>query len=71
MELEGYQWHDGDWLRYKEENPHYERPVNIYEVHAGSWRKYADASVFSYDKLGDELIPYVKDMALPTLSLCP
>ena len=29
VELEGYQWHDGDWLRYKEENPHYERPVNI------------------------------------------
>ena len=71
VELEGYQWHDGDWLRYKEENPHYERPVNIYEVHAGSWRKYADGSVFSYDKLGDELIPYVKDMGFTHIEFMP
>ena len=71
VELEGYQWHDGDWLRYKEENPHYERPVNIYEVHAGSWRKYQDGSVFSYDKLGDELIPYVKDMGFTHIEFMP
>ena len=55
--LEGYVWGDGDWLRRKEENSIYDCPVNIYEVHAGSWRQYPDGSPFSYDKLADELIP--------------
>ena len=71
MELGGYDWHDDDWLRHKTEHPHYEQPVNIYEVHAGSWRKYKDGSVFSYDKLGDELITYVKDMGYTAIELLP
>ena len=70
-ELEGYDWHDGEWLQQKCDHPHYEQPVNIYEVHAGSWRKYADGSVFSYDKLGDELIPYVKDMGFTHIEFMP
>ena len=70
-ELEGYDWHDEDWLKQKCDHPHYEQPVNIYEVHAGSWRKYADGSVFSYDKLGDELIPYVKDMGFTHIEFMP
>ena len=70
-ELEGYDWHDGEWLQQKCNHPHYEQPVNIYEVHAGSWRKYADGSVFSYDKLGDELIPYVKDMGFTHIEFMP
>ncbi len=65
------QWHDEDWIRRKEEAPHYEQPVNIYEVHAGSWRKYADGSVFSYGKLGDELIPYVKEMGFTHIEFMP
>ena len=71
VELSGYDWHDDDWLRHKTEHPHYEQPVNIYEVHAGSWRKYKDGSVFSYDKLGDELIPYVKDMGFTHIEFMP
>ena len=51
----GYKWDDGRWFEHKKKYPHYNQPVNIYEMHAGSWRKYADGSVFSYDKLGDEL----------------
>ena len=51
-ELEGYQWQDQAWQDHKKQHPHYDQPVNIYEVHAGSWRKYQDGSVFSYDKLG-------------------
>ena len=66
-----YQWHDEDWLQRKCDSAHYEQPVNIYEVHAGSWRKYADGSVFSYDKLGDELIPYVKDMGFTHIEFMP
>ena len=70
-DLEGYQWHDQQWLEHKREHPHYEQPVNIYEVHAGSWRKYKDGSVFSYEKLGDELIPYVKEMGFTHIEFMP
>ena len=70
-ELEDYQWKDAAWQKKKEREQHYSRPVNIYEVHAGSWRKYADGSVFSYDKLGDELIPYVKEMGFTHIEFMP
>ncbi len=70
-DLGGYSWHDGPWRAQRQRNPHYSQPVNIYEVHAGSWRKYADGSVFSYDKLGDELIPYVRDMGFTHIEFMP
>ncbi len=70
-ETAGYEWHDAAWFDYKRKNPHYNRPVNIYEMHAGSWRKYADGSVFSYEKLADELLPYVKDMGFTHIEVMP
>ena len=47
VDISGYKWGDAQWAKQKKEKPHYNRPVNIYEVHAGSWRRYADGSVFS------------------------
>ena len=60
--LEGYDWQDGEWLRLKEKNAVYHCPINIYELHIASWRQYPDGSVFSYTKLADELIPYIKSI---------
>ena len=70
-DISGYKWNDGRWFEHKKKYPHYNQPVNIYEMHAGSWRKYADGSVFSYDKLGDELIPYVQEMGFTHIELMP
>lgn len=70
-DIEGFQWNDAAWYRRKAANPHYTQPVNIYEVHAGSWRRYADGNVFSYDKLADELIPYLLDMGYTHVELMP
>lgn len=70
-DLEGYRWNDAAWLRRKAAKPHYSQPVNIYEVHPGSWRRYEDGNVFSYEKLADELIPYVKDMGYTHIELMP
>lgn len=70
-DIKGYSWTDKGWFEKKKKRPHYESPVNIYEVHAGSWKKYADGSAFSYDKLGDELIPYVKAMGYTHIEFMP
>ena len=70
-DLEGYQWHDAAWQKHKEKEPHYTAPVNIYEVHLGSWRRYADGNIFSYDKLAAELVPYVKEMGYTHIEIMP
>ena len=70
-EIDGYEWHDEKWYEYKKEHPHKNMPVNVYEVNAGSWRKYEDGNVFSYRKLADELIPYVKNMGYTHIEFMP
>ncbi len=70
-ELEGYKWGDSKWLKAKEQTNVYESPMNIYEVHAGSWKIYGEEAPYSYKDLADELIPYVKDMGYTHIELMP
>ena len=69
--IDGYQWNDGAWYDYKKEHPHNKQAINVYEVNAGSWRKYEDGNQFSYRKLADELIPYVKEMGYTHIEFMP
>lgn len=59
-DLSGFEWEDDQWIKDKESSNHLEKPMNIYEIHAGSWRKYMDGSVFNYRKLAEELVPLCK-----------
>ncbi len=70
-EINGYQWHDDAWYQYKNEHPHKTQPINVYEVNAGSWRKFEDGNVFNYRKLAEELVPYVKDMGYTHIEFMP
>lgn len=70
-DLEGFAWSDASWMKHKTVKKHYNQPVNIYELHMGSWNRYPDGNVFSYDKLADELIPYVKAMGYTHIELMP
>ena len=70
-ELDGYKWGDGKWIKAKEQTNVYESPMNIYEVHAGSWKIYGEEAPYSYKDLADELIPYVKDMGYTHIELMP
>lgn len=72
-DIDGYRWHDAKWMdeRMAKKNEFYNRPMNIYEVHAGSWKKNADGSYYTYKQLTEELIPYVKDMGYTHIELMP
>lgn len=67
--LSKYKWKDSKWMA----NRHapYTEPVNIYEVHFGSWKRYEDGNNFSYRKMAEELIPYVKEMGYTHIELMP
>ena len=70
-DLDSYKWHDNSWLKKRESSRIYDLPVNIYEVHAGSWRRFESGDTFSYRKLADELVPYVKDMGYTHIEFMP
>ena len=67
--INGYKWKDDKWMESR--TTPYNRPVSIYEMHLGSWRRYSDGNTFSYEKIADELIPYVKEMGFTHIELMP
>ena len=69
--IESYSWNDSEWFNKRKENNISSSPMNIYEIHAGSWRKYPDGNFFNYQKLADELIPYLKEMHYTHVQLMP
>lgn len=58
-DLNNYQFKDNSWN--KKQNNMKDKPLNIYEVHAGSWKQKEDGSWYTYREMADLLIPYVKD----------
>ena len=70
-DISGYEWGDSEWFRKRDNSDILSQPMNIYEVHAGSWRTYQDGNTFSYKKLADELIPYVKEMGYTHMEFMP
>ena len=70
---DSYDWQDGEWMASRGNTDNRERPISIYEVHAGSWRRKADQHnrYLSYLELADELIPYVLDMGYTHIQLMP
>lgn len=66
-----YRWRDGDWLRSARGAPGLNRPISIYEVHLGSWRRRDDGEVLSYRALAEELVEYTAEMGYTHIELLP
>ena len=67
--LPHYAWKDGKWMENRVV-PHH-RPMNIYEVHLGSWKHHEDGKEMSYRDLANTLVKYVKDMNYTHIELLP
>ena len=66
-----YDWNDGEWQEKRRKCNIYESPVNIYEVHAGSWKRFADGNAYDYVTLARELSKYMKKMNYTHAELMP
>ena len=65
-----YQWTDAAWQK-RAANSTLDKPMNIYEMHAGSWRTYPDGNPYSYRELAKELVPYLTEMGYTHVELLP
>ncbi|MBR3224708.1 MAG: 1,4-alpha-glucan branching protein GlgB [Atopobiaceae bacterium] len=86
-EIDSYKWGDKKWMTQREESDHMKRPLNIFEVHLGSWKRHKDGltafgtdpddndeatgSWYSYDDLSEELVAYVSEMGYSHIELMP
>lgn len=73
-DIEGYEWHDASFLAYRARTAAstvYEMPLNIYEMHLGSWKRHEDGSVYTYRETAEELAPYLKQMGYTHVELMP
>ncbi len=66
-----FNWNDSSWLKKRKSQNPYRSPMNIYEVHLGSWRRNPDGSFMTYRQIADKLIPYAKRMGYTHLELLP
>ncbi len=76
-DLDNHAWQDDVWMQARRDaGPPLDRPVSIYEMHLGSWRRkhngYEGYSPFlSYAEIADELIPYMLEMGFTHVELMP
>ena len=68
-DIEHFPWTDGAFRKGKQ--PVYHRPLNIYEVHLGSWKKHENGDFLNYRDLAEQLAAYVKDMGYTAVELLP
>ena len=66
-----FKWHDEEYREEKKHKNIIESPVNIYELHLGSWKLHEDGSYYGYSETADELIPYMKKMGYTHVELLP
>ena len=66
-----FEWTDAEYKAEKHKRAVYSSPVNIYEVHLGSWMKNSDGSFLDYETAAINLSKYVKKMGYTHIELMP
>lgn len=71
FDLNGYNFTDDEWMKKRKTFKKFHAPINIYEVHLGSWRRYNDNEPFDYRKIGEELSEYALKMGYTHIEILP
>ena len=66
-----HDWQDAEWLKQRGEWDWLHGAINIYEIHAGSWKRHPDGRFYTYSELATDLVPYVKGMGYTHIELMP
>ena len=69
--LKRYKWKDRRWITARRKYDFRAAPMNIYEVHLGSWKRAEGNRFLSYTELAEQLIPYVKEMGYTHIEMLP
>ena len=70
-DLGGYRWGDDEWRSSRAKAPLDRSPLNIYEVHLGSWRRHENGDFYDYRTLARELADHVLDLGYNCVELMP
>lgn len=73
FDLERFKWSDEEWLAQRARDEMHRRPLSIYEVHLGSWRRKVEEGnrSLSYIEFAQTLLPYVIEMGFTHIELLP
>ncbi|HEY6564085.1 MAG TPA: 1,4-alpha-glucan branching protein GlgB [Pirellulaceae bacterium] len=71
--LDDYQWSDAGWIEQRRATQVLDRPISIYEVHLGSWQRFAEGPTdwLGYRELAEKLVAYCQEMGYTHLELMP
>lgn len=68
-DLSGYRFRDGSWMKNRSDCG--DKPLNIYELHLGSWRRAGDGRWYRYGEAGRELVAYLKETGYNYVEFLP
>jgi 1,4-alpha-glucan branching enzyme len=67
-----YDWDDSDWMQKRAQHNALDKPISVYEIHAGSWRKRWDENrSLTYREMANELVDYVAEMGFTHVEFMP
>lgn len=69
--LDDHVWTDTQWMITRGNRQSIDRPISIYEIHAGSWQRAEDGGWLGYRDLAERLVPYVRDMGFTHIEMLP
>ena len=58
----GYRWKDAAWMRKRAKFNPYTSAMSIYEMHLGSWKLDEEGRLYTYERMADEIVPYVQKL---------
>lgn len=71
-DLNQYEWNDQGWMDYRKKVNWLEKPVSMYEIHLGSWKRPRDGrQFFNYRELAEQIVAYCHEMGYTHLQLMP